>query len=165
MDPIDVKNVLLALFIEHGGNLKTSKSQQLNAREESLTAAINGAFMCTIVVFLTTTIWNSCSFTAEFFAIHGCWFSGGARSWFSGRNLHGRSVRDWISPILLNKLDQRVQFNMRKVKSIKFTQNGKSKLQQVDRTSNQAIKMSKFRNSITGKNYKNKGKWLCFKTL
>ena len=56
MDTIDVKNVLLALFIEHGGNLKTSKSQQLNAREESLTAAINGAFMCTIVVFLTTTI-------------------------------------------------------------------------------------------------------------
>ena len=31
MDTIDVKNVLLALFIEHGGNLKTSKSQQLNA--------------------------------------------------------------------------------------------------------------------------------------
>ena len=31
MDTIDVKNVLLALFIEHEGNLKTSKSQQLNA--------------------------------------------------------------------------------------------------------------------------------------
>ena len=31
MDTTDVKNVLLALFIEHRGNLKTSKSQQLNA--------------------------------------------------------------------------------------------------------------------------------------
>ena len=50
--------------------------------------------------------------------------------------------------ILLNKLDKRVQFDMRKVKSIKFTQNGKSKLQQVDRTSNQAIKMSKFRDFL-----------------
>ena len=56
MDTIDVKNMLLALFIEHGGNLKTPKSQHLNAMEESLTAAINGAFMCTIVVFQTTTI-------------------------------------------------------------------------------------------------------------
>ena len=50
--------------------------------------------------------------------------------------------------ILLNNLDKRVQFNMSKVKSIKFTQNGKSKLQQVDRTSNQAIKMSKFRDFL-----------------
>ena len=47
--------------------------------------------------------------------------------------------------ILLNKLDKRVQFGMRKMKSIKFIQYGKSKLQQVDRTSNQAIKMSKLR--------------------
>ena len=45
--------------------------------------------------------------------------------------------------ILLNKLDKRVQFDMRKVKSIKFTENGKSKLQHVDRTSNEAIEMSK----------------------
>ena len=50
--------------------------------------------------------------------------------------------------ILLNKLDKRVQFDMRKVKSIKFTQNGKSKLQQIDRTSNQAIKMSKLRDFL-----------------
>ena len=50
--------------------------------------------------------------------------------------------------ILLNKLDKRVQFDMRKVKSIKFTQNGKSKLQRVDRASNQAIKMSKFRDFL-----------------
>ena len=50
--------------------------------------------------------------------------------------------------ILLNKLDKRVQFDMRKVKSIKFTQNGKSKSQQFDRTSNQAIKMLKLRNVL-----------------
>ena len=50
--------------------------------------------------------------------------------------------------ILLNKLDKRVQFDMRKVKLIKCTQNGKSKLQQVDRTSNQAIKMSKLRDFL-----------------
>ena len=50
--------------------------------------------------------------------------------------------------ILLNKVDKRVQFDMRKVKSIKFTQNGKSKLQQVDRASNQAIKMSKLRDFV-----------------
>ena len=52
--------------------------------------------------------------------------------------------------ILLNELDKRVQFDMRKVKSIKFTQNGKSKLQQVDRRSNQAIKMSKLRDFLSG---------------
>ena len=46
--------------------------------------------------------------------------------------------------ILLNKLDKRVQFDMRKVKSIKFTQNGKSKFQQVDRTSNQNVETSRF---------------------
>ena len=50
--------------------------------------------------------------------------------------------------ILLNKLDKRVQFDMRTVKSIKFTQDGKRKLQQVDRTSNQAIKMSKLRDFL-----------------
>ena len=50
--------------------------------------------------------------------------------------------------ILLNKLDKRVQFDMRKVKSIQFTQNGKSKWQQVDRTSNQAIKMPKLGNFL-----------------
>ena len=44
--------------------------------------------------------------------------------------------------ILLNKLDKRVQFDMRKVKSIKFTQNGKS----YSRSIGQAIKQSKCRN-------------------
>ena len=50
--------------------------------------------------------------------------------------------------ILLNKLNKRVQFDMRKVKSLKFTQNGKSKLQQVDRTSNETIKISKLRDFL-----------------
>ena len=50
--------------------------------------------------------------------------------------------------ILLNKFDKRVQFDVRKVKLITLTQNGKSKLQQVDRTSNQAIKMSKLRDFL-----------------
>ena len=52
--------------------------------------------------------------------------------------------------VLLNKLDKRVQFDVRKVELIKFIQNGKSKLQQVDRTSNQAIKMSKLREFLVG---------------
>ena len=49
--------------------------------------------------------------------------------------------------ILLNKLDKRVQFDMRKVKSIKFTQNGKSKLQlgRLDKqSSNQNVETSRF---------------------
>ena len=52
MDTIDVKNVLLALFIEHGGNLKTSKSQQLNA------IVVRGRLCCgkTCAIFDTSSV-------------------------------------------------------------------------------------------------------------
>ena len=78
MDTTDVKNVLLALFIKHTGNLKTSKSQQLNA------IVVRGRLCCgnshhfwhqfsialTIHYQLKDVLWKTAQISA-FFAVLG----------------------------------------------------------------------------------------------